>query len=241
MPATDHNFSPSKLCKWHVRFGLNTMHTSSRNANSSSPSNISCFASFNALSMARRGSPCSPPSCLEVPRFVLPHVSGRLGVSGPDKRQEGAEPWHLQQFRHHCAPEHMVVRSNSVDGEECRCVPHAVDSGTSGQRELDWSTRCFDLLAELLRQGLGQPTYGNVVPVAMPHATVLLLQGRQNCQSETMAHTTRNIPSGKLIGCTIQHLKGFLVIQTHLQHFVRASSGLVTTLLAHFADNWRTT
>ena len=155
--AIDHNFSPTKLYKWRVRSGLDTMYTSSRNANSSSPSNISCFASFRSLWMARlkrrgtRGSSCSP------------RVSGRLGADSPDKRQEGTEPWHLQQFRHHCAPEHMVVRSNSVDGEECRiwvplrhdsnCVL-AVDSGPSGQRQL----------------------------------------------------------------------KGFLVIQTHLLHFVRASS-----------------
>ena len=34
-----------------------------------------------------------------------------------------------------------------------------------------------------------------------------------------MAHTTRNIPSGKLVGCTKKQLKGFLVIQTHLQHY----------------------
>ena len=147
-------------------------------------------------------------------------------VNGPDKRQEGAEPWHLQQFRHHCAPEHMVVRSNSVDGEECRIrVPLRHDSsGPSGQRELEWSTRCFDLLAELLRQGLGdQPTERGACGDAS-HATVLLLQGRQSRQSETVAHTTRNIPSGKIVGCTIQQLTRFLVIQTHLQYFVRASS-----------------
>ena len=42
-----------------------------------------------------------------------------------------------------------------------------------------------------------------------------------------MAHTTRNIPSGKLVGCTIQQLKGYFVVQ----QFVRVSSG---PLLAHF-------
>ena len=105
----------------------------------------------------------------------------------------------------------------------------------SGQCELEWSTRCFDLF----RQGLGdQPTERGACGDAS-HATVLLLQGRQSRQSETMAPHHEEHPLGqthRLHNTTIEEVLGHPNTPSTFHSCILPV--LVTTPpLAHFADN----
>ena len=106
------------------------------NANSSSPFNIYCFASFSALWMARRGHERgSPRACWWK----------YLKDCGVDchKRQERTEPWHLHaiialQNTWSYAPTPLVERSVAsgfLSVMNSHCVPHAIDFGP------EWTAR----------------------------------------------------------------------------------------------------
>ena len=148
---------------------------------------------------------------MEVPRFVLPHVSGRLGASGPDTRQEGTEPLALPTV----SPSlRSGAHGRALQLRRWTCptpsTPARVDSADCNGAHAA-STCWLNCIAKVLATNLR-----NVVPVAMP-----LTPPSFFCRAVKVARV-KQWPTPR--GTSPQQLKRFWVIQTHLQHFVRASS-----------------
>ena len=191
------------------------MYTSSRNAKQFLPIQHFLFRFVQSVMdgearlkrRGMRGSPCSPPSCWRI-SWRFPASSCHTYLEGWEKMdltngKRGRSPGTSNSFAiialwstWSYAPTPSMERSvASVPlRHDSHWMPNAVDSGPSGQRALEWSASPRSW----------RPTYGTWCLKQWP--------------------TPRGTSPGKLVGCTIQQLKGFLVIQTHLQHFVRASS-----------------
>ena len=113
------------------------------------------------------------------------------------------------------------VRVHFCDTSDC--MTHAVHSRPCGQRKLEWRTCCFNILAELLRDGFGHQSSECGACGDPSHSSVFLLQSSQCGHCETMHRVAWHCPACEISCCEAQQLKGFRIVEANLQHFVRAA------------------
>ena len=139
--------------------GLQTIQTSSKNANNNSPG-LNCWCTAGCWPRENKrsiiASPCSPPSPWSTSQFPyhqyvdgLPQTISRMGE--PSRRPQ------LLPVRQHGSSGDEVERTDPVDGHHCRlgvqlthclqCVCHAVASDPRRQRILKRGCGMFDSFA----------------------------------------------------------------------------------------------